>query len=315
MDTLFYSQGKLLLSGEYFVLDGATALAVPTRLGQRLKVTYSQSAKKILHWKSYDSNGQLWFEAVFDGENFDCLEKYAEQKSLVLEKVLKVAKKLAVNFLKDKESVLVETYLEFPRLWGLGSSSTLIHSVAKWAGVNPFELLAKTFGGSGYDVACADSDGPIFYEKHPEGQQTTEALFDPPFKKQLYFVYLGQKQSSADGISYYKAIQKITRKKEKLVQKITKISKKFVKVRILNDFEDLLNKHEQLIAESLQLTKVKDLYFQDYWGQVKSLGAWGGDFVLVTSARSEAETRQYFLEKGFEVFVPYQEMVKTRSED
>lgn len=312
MENHYYSQGKLLLSGEYFVLDGALALALPTRMGQRLKVSYQTSEKKVLHWKSYDSNGQLWFEAIFDGENFDCLEKYAEQKSLVLEKILKVAKKLAVNFLKDKESVLVETYLEFPRLWGLGTSSTLINSVAKWAGINPYELLAKTFGGSGYDVACADSDGPIFYEKHADGPLATTAEFDPPFKNNLYFVYLGQKQSSADGISYYKTLQKITRKKEKLAQKISKISKKLIKVRILGDFEDLLATHEQIIAESLNLPKVKDLFFADFWGQVKSLGAWGGDFVLVTSNQSEEETKQYFLDKGYEVFIPYTEMIKTR---
>ena len=30
----FYSNGKLLLTSEYVVLDGAIALAIPTRLGQ-----------------------------------------------------------------------------------------------------------------------------------------------------------------------------------------------------------------------------------------------------------------------------------------
>ena len=34
----FYSNGKLLLTGEYVVLDGAKALAVPTRFGQNLIV-------------------------------------------------------------------------------------------------------------------------------------------------------------------------------------------------------------------------------------------------------------------------------------
>jgi len=33
-----YSNGKLLLTGEYLVLEGATALAVPTKFGQDLKV-------------------------------------------------------------------------------------------------------------------------------------------------------------------------------------------------------------------------------------------------------------------------------------
>ena len=30
----FYSNGKLLITGEYVVLDGAKALALPTKFGQ-----------------------------------------------------------------------------------------------------------------------------------------------------------------------------------------------------------------------------------------------------------------------------------------
>ena len=34
----FYSNGKLLLTGEYLVIDGAKALAIPTQKGQSLSV-------------------------------------------------------------------------------------------------------------------------------------------------------------------------------------------------------------------------------------------------------------------------------------
>ncbi|MEM0993828.1 MAG: GHMP kinase, partial [Bacteroidota bacterium] len=36
--TSYYAHGKLLLTGEYAVLDGAVALAVPSKLGQRLDI-------------------------------------------------------------------------------------------------------------------------------------------------------------------------------------------------------------------------------------------------------------------------------------
>jgi hypothetical protein len=36
--------------------------------------------------------------------------------------------------------------------------------------------------------------------------------------------------------------------------------------------------------------------------------------VLVTSERSADQTRQYFANKGFDVFVPYGEMIKTEPE-
>ena len=41
---VFRSNGKLLVSAEYLVLDGAEALAFPTRLGQTLSVE-----KRLFH--------------------------------------------------------------------------------------------------------------------------------------------------------------------------------------------------------------------------------------------------------------------------
>ena len=38
MEQNYYSNGKLLLTGEYVVLDGAKALAVPTKFGQLLNI-------------------------------------------------------------------------------------------------------------------------------------------------------------------------------------------------------------------------------------------------------------------------------------
>ena len=94
-----------------------------------------------------------------------------------------------------------------------------------------------------------------------------------------------------------------------LIDRISVLTKKMLEAKTLADFEDSVQQHEDLISTQLQMTKVKALYFDDYWGTVKSLGAWGGDFVMVSSTQNEAETRAYFLEKGFEVFLPYREMI------
>ena len=59
----FYSNGKLLLTGEYVVLDGAKALAIPTKHGQSLKVTPIAEPKLI--WKSIDATGNVWFQHDF----------------------------------------------------------------------------------------------------------------------------------------------------------------------------------------------------------------------------------------------------------
>ena len=55
--------------------------------------------------------------------------------------------------------------------------------------------------------------------------------------------------------------------------------------------------------------KVKDTRFADYWGAVKSLGAWGGDLVLVTSNQPKSDTEEYFKSKGFGVLIPYKELI------
>jgi mevalonate kinase len=303
----FHGNGKLLISGEYYVLDGALALALPTRRGQLLNVTYLPSEHKVLHWKSYDSNGQLWFEARFDLETFQALEGYVSQKSLILQKILQAARKMGSNFLVGREYVLVKTFLEFPRLWGLGSSSTLIHNIAQWAGVNPFDLLSRTLGGSGYDVACAKADSPILYERSAGKPKSMPVPFNPPFKDQIYFVYLGKKQSSAEGIAHY---QKIRKNKHKLVKKLSEITQKMIVAPDLATFDALIVEHEQIIANSLKMKRIKSTYFADYWGEIKSLGAWGGDFVLATSPRDYQTTKDYFAQKGFDTFLTYGEMIK-----
>jgi hypothetical protein len=43
---------------------------------------------------------------------------------------------------------------------------------------------------------------------------------------------------------------------------------------------------------------------------MKSLGAWGGDFILATSDRSAKETWAYFNQKGYSVCFQYDEIIK-----
>ena len=55
----FYSNGKLLISGEYAVLDGALGFAIPSSYGQSLHVTPTTSG--FLEWTSLDENKEVWF--------------------------------------------------------------------------------------------------------------------------------------------------------------------------------------------------------------------------------------------------------------
>jgi mevalonate kinase len=299
MKNTFYAHGKLLLTAEYFVLDGAKALALPTKQGQGLEVQslpLLHGAISTLQWTSWDEIKKTWFEGIFDLKTLHCLGYSDESTATRLEEILKTARQLNPTFLNDFQiSWQCGTFLEFPRTWGLGTSSTLISMLATWAQVNPYLLLEQTFGGSGYDLACAIADSPILYQN----RQATQTLFQPSFLENLYFVYLGKKQNSREGIARYRANVKT---QPNLIDEISALTIAIQNAPSLRVFDELLLEHETIVARSLDLSRAKTLYFKDFWGEIKSLGAWGGDFVLATSQRNSLETIHYFKTKGLNCF-------------
>lgn len=297
---VYHAQGKLLLTGEYFVLDGAMALALPTRLGQHFNVEAGKSG--VLTWQSFDGDGTCWFNATLEIPALKIVSGESSEPALRLIQVLEQAFLLSKIPLNNIAGCAVTTHLDFSRHWGLGSSSTLISFIAHLAQVNPYDLLAKTFGGSGYDLACALAKGPIIYQN----QVAEPVAFYPAFADQLYFVYLGKKQNSREGIQRYRALGE---KAKASLAEINQLTLDVAACDSLEAFENLMLQHEMIVSTRLDLPRAQDLYFADYWGVVKSLGAWGGDFVLVTSDQDAANTKTYFQEKGFEVILGYAEMI------
>lgn len=303
----YYGKAKLLLSGEYLVLDGAQSLALPLKIGQSLSVQYSPSFDPVLYWKSFDVNGNLWLEAKFEFWRFNILDANPSDEVLELQKILRQARNQNSHFLRDQVDVYVETRLGFPLDWGLGSSSTLIYNIAQWAYVSPFELQFKTNGGSGYDIACAQSEGPILYSKNNSGPNWSPTLFTPSFKDQLYFMYLGKKQSSKRAIRQYN--EKKSQVSGETIKRVSEITRSMQECQDFSEFESLVQEHEQIISSVIDRPVIKEELFSDYWGQVKSLGAWGGDFALVTSDKTEDETKAYFSAQGYDVLLPYEQLV------
>ena len=292
-----------MLTGEYFVLDGAKALAFPTKKGQKMIVKDARGSD--LSWKSYDHEGNLWLDSQISLYDFSAVKTTDEALSKKLQAFLKNAVRLNSEFLNNWKAFKVETHLEFPREWGLGSSSSLISLLAEWADVNPFLLHFKVSDGSGYDIACAGADAPIIYTLQDDSLHYEEVDFAPSFKENLFFVHLNEKQSSEEAVKYY--FKKVKNKKA-TAKEITKITDQILTSTKLSEFQDLLCKHEEIVAEAMNMKTVKEERFPDYWGCVKSLGAWGGDFVLVTSEKSAAETKAYFSKKGFDTVLAFSEM-------
>lgn len=309
MEKNFHSNGKLLLTGEFLVIDGAKALALPCLYGQTMKVTPIDEQEII--WESYTDEGKLWYEGIFAIQD-NGIENvpYAFQRgkpnetSERLTQILNVLLELNPIFFK-KGGFLIETRLEFPKSWGLGSSSTLLANMAKWAGVNPYVLSNKTFGGSAYDIACADNESPLVYQRTDGVSPQVELVdFNPSFKHQLFFVHLNQKQNTREVVARYKALN--SGSKKAWIEEISELTENFLNCQRMSEFDELIWIHENIIAEALAMPPIKQELFPGYPRAIKSLGAWGGDFVLATGGVAE---RQYFEDKGYTTIVEYDNMV------
>lgn len=304
----FHSHGKLLISGEYVVLDGATALALPTKYGQTLKAEHI--LQPIIKWKSVDHEGKTWLEKEFLIEDLFSSENISrydtEEVSKMLFSTLHSAAGMKPDFFRGNGGYEITTKTDFPRNWGLGTSSTLIANLAKWLEIDPYRLLELTFGGSGYDVAIAMNGTAITFEKQDSERSILKTTFDPPFKDHLFFVHLNKKQNSRDSIKHYRELDK-----ESLgpaIEKISAITHRMISCTELLEFELLMEIHENLLSKLLGMKKIKSRLFPDYAGAIKSLGGWGGDFVLATG---DSEGMEYFRKKGFSTILSYDQMILT----
>ena len=119
-------------------------------------------------------------------------------------------------------------------------------------------------------------------------------------------MHLNQKQNSRDGISRYNS-NKNKVDNSSICSQVSQITNDILKADSLEAFDQLVIKHENLISNTVGLAKVKDLLFSDYKaGVCKSLGAWGGDFILVTGT---SDDMVYFKNKGYNTITPFSDMI------
>jgi mevalonate kinase len=300
----FYSNGKLLITGEYLVLDGAKAFALPTKFGQSLFV--EKGSNQSIIWKSYDADGSIWLEetiSFIEILNKDVSKDSSSIRNTLIE-ILYYASLLNPDFINQSDGYQVTTQLTFPRNWGLGTSSTLINNIAQWLAIDAYVLLQTAFGGSGYDIACAKNNSPIVYELNNGRPMVEKVTFEPDFAQYIYFVYLDKKQSSKAAIEAY-----YNNKNEKLTENISKINSLTQDVlhsKTIAEFATILEEHEAEMSIILEINTVKETLFSDFNGVIKSLGAWGGDFVMAVAKENPTE---YFIEKGYRTIIPFKDMI------
>lgn len=282
-----------MLFGEYLVLNGSDCLAFPLKFGQTLSVTKSDA----IFWESYSRHG-LWFSASMSSD-FTILDTNNEEVAEILRKLFVVirAEKPDLDF---NQKFRAEANFELN--WGLGSSSTLISLLSQWSGVEPKKLLEASFGGSGYDVACATAEGPILYAN---GSVKKEVPLPESITGKLLFVYSGNKQNSREEIKRFKD----RNVSPDQVEAMNGFISKALQADEIDAFEQQLDLSEDLISSVIGTVKLKQRFFADYSYSIKSLGAWGGDFFLATYRDLET-AKSYFEEKGYDVLFTYQEFIK-----
>lgn len=323
----YQARGKFLLTSEYLVLKGALALALPLKLGQSLKVSHADTETHRLHWIASQPD-KHWFSALFDTDTMQPVTTDDPSKAEKLSNILRAIRQLKPGTFHGADTRF-HTHLDFDPNWGLGSSSTLIALLARWADVNPYELLKMTFGGSGYDIACATAEGPIFYQlsddwpafRQSQGAQHQKVVepaempfpivksidYYPTFAEHLFFVYLGQKQnSSKEIIAFLAKASPINLQKD--IETISEISRAIPKCQNLDEFCMLMQCHESIISHCIGQEPVQKR-FPDFEGTLKSLGAWGGDFILAATNWDKSQVKTYFKGKGLEVVFRYKELV------
>ena len=280
------------------VLRGTRCLSVPLKVNQTLHVSPS-SDKKIL-WESINEEGDVWFSAQFSN-NLEIIETSDTHKAIVIQKILRL-----IENLQPQHSIGGNQFklnLEFNKQYGFGSSSTLISLMSQWSGVDPYYLLENTFGGSGFDVATATARQPIIYSV----KNRVEKTFQLPqiITSHLLFVYLGEKQISSKEIALFKS--KVTTLQQ--IERMNGIVDQAVQCKQIDDWERLMEESEALLSSILGIETVKAQYFSDYPYAIKSMGAWGGDFIMAT-CRDLHKAKEYFYSKGKTPVFTYDELVK-----
>lgn len=300
----FHAHGKLLVSAEYMVLFGSRALAIPLQLGQSLRRIRSEHPR-VFSWRAIYSE-KTWFNATMDPGSLRILSSSDSDKAEWLRSLIRASIELMPSFQEDLFRWDVETHLDFSPQWGLGSSSTVTALVAEWAEVNPLDLHFMVSEGSGYDVACAIADGPIQYQIRDNAPHYQHVPFLPSFSPQIFFAWLGSKQPTS---AHLREMKGRFQPGYEEIHRFSRITDAMIDAEDLSTFRGLMEEHEDALASLLEMEKISESRLHGIPGTVKSLGAWGGDFVMIASDADEKDLFNYLHERDIRIIYRYNDIV------
>lgn len=302
----YYANGKLLISGEYLVLSGAEALAVPLKKGQWLEAgIISGEEAPCLKWQARVLDKE-WFSATILLQDMEIVQTSDPVIASRLVKIFGEIIEMNNGLFESGKSYSFSTLSTFDHIWGMGSSSALIANLARWAMIDPFDLFYRLNRGSGYDVAAALAEGPIVFSKTNHRATIIPVRFLPAFHQHIWFVYRGRKQDTERSLYEFSTLPEPTRQQ---IQMINYFTGELLHTRHLKQFMQIMSEHESFISHLLGKKTVKEEYFSDFNGEIKSLGAWGGDMMMAVSLLPGDYIRTYFQTKDIQTVFDFHSLV------
>lgn len=283
----YFTHGKILLAGEYAVLAGVEALALPVIPGQWLNVWQSESKDGVskLVWQAKNHSNEVWFECRVDMNTLELQDaNNAEMAQTILLLLTEIQQQKPELF--ENKMLRIETELEFDQSFGLGSSSTLINNLSLWAGVDAFHLQQLAFGGSGYDVAAGRMGRPVVYWVAGEQPNWSPWQLNSEFTHGWFLAFPGTKQNSRHSLQDKKSAIAGIKNDTVLLQQLNAIVEAIKNPRSLPLLEAMLEMWQALLSQRLDLPRAyEDLNIDPVQGGLcKWLGAWGGDVLLINNA-------------------------------
>ncbi|MBZ0243680.1 MAG: hypothetical protein K8F24_10730, partial [Bacteroidales bacterium] len=253
---IFKANGKLMLTGEYFVLHGAKALAMHVNKGQQMQVEeIAATLGTRISWLAKKPT-EDWFRVEFSLPDLNIIQTDDLPKASKLQLILLTLQQLNPSAFAANSSYKFTTRLEFEPEWGFGSSSSLLVNLSRWAKVNPYTLLNFSIGGSGYDIACGQSKSPLIYQLSGLLPNQKPIAFRPPFAEKLYFVYQGKKQDSAKAVHAFKAKNdKIDLSKQ--IERISEITQQVAETTDFEHFCILMHEHEEIVSAHIGIDPIQ----------------------------------------------------------
>jgi len=259
----------------------------------------------MLYWDTYVKN-ELWFSAAFSLNHPVALQSTDEARGRYVERLLQAGARLQPDLLTERKGFHLQHYIDFDINWGWGSSSSLVSNMAYWLDVDLFTFYRSLFNGSGYDVFTARAHSPLLYELKENMPVIRPVCINPELTSCLYFIYLGNKQDSQKSVEKFR---NMNFRNLNLTERASQITEAMTGDASPEEFMDLMRLHEALISELLEIPPVKEERFPGFDGEIKSLGAWGGDFIMACSISGNEYVKRYFQLKGLTTVFSWPEIV------